>query len=165
MNQQGLQFPQPDICPDEGSSGEFRMRMYRGTKSKQRQTVFASDPGDYGRGEYWAATRKFALIYSDHIVEGDIRLQNALRLAPDEMCRLARSTGATVMEDGRDKRFRATERFTVEMKARGYDGIVVCGYETFHLWSACVFHPLARASVVECPPHPHLYSATTERNL
>lgn len=136
--------PQPDICPDEGSSGEFSMKMYRGTRYRRR-CEFVFDPGDYGRGEYWAATRDFALTYSDLIVEGDIHLKNALRLAPDEVCRLARSSGATVLEDGRDKRLRASERFTAEMKAKGYDGIVVCGYETFHLWSACVFLSLGES--------------------
>jgi hypothetical protein len=142
MNDQDLQFPQPDVCPDEGSSGEFRMRMYRGTNSNRRQREYASDPGDYGRGDYWAATRDFALNYGDLIVEGDIHLQNALRLTPDEVCRLARSSGATVMEDGHDKRIRAAERFTAEMKAKSYDGIVVCGYEMFHLWSVCAFESI-----------------------
>ena len=118
------------------------MKMYRGTKSKWRQKEFASDPGDYGRGEYWAATIDFALTYGDLIAEGDIHLKNALRLAPGEVSRLARSCGATVLENGRDKQLRAAEQFTAEMKARGYDGIVVRGYETFHLWSACLFYPL-----------------------
>jgi hypothetical protein len=144
MNEQGLQFPQPSICPEVGTSGEFRMKMYRGTKSKRRHTEFASDPGDYGRGVYWAASKVFARIYGDLIAEGDIHLKNALRLAPDEVGRLARSTGATVMQDGIDKRLSAAERFTTEMKARGYDGIVVCGYEIFHVWSACVFYPAGR---------------------
>ena len=140
MSEGFLHFPQPSICPEVGSSGEFRMKMFRGTKSKRPHAEFASDPDDYGRGQYWAATREFALIYGDQIVEGDIHLRNALRLAPDEVSRLARSTGVTVLEDGNEKRLRAAECFTVEMKSRGYDGIVVCGYETFHVWSACVFH-------------------------
>ena len=45
------------------------------------------------------------------------------------------------------------------------DGIVVCGYETFHLWSICAFDPLARASAVEGATHQQLYSTTTKRNL
>lgn len=50
-------FPQPDACPDEGASGEFRMTMFRGTPPTRRHAEFASDPGDYGRGVYWSATR------------------------------------------------------------------------------------------------------------
>jgi hypothetical protein len=140
MNEGFLHFPQPSICPEVGSSGEFRMKMFRGTKSQRPHAEFASDPGDYGRGVYWAATREFALIYGDQVVEGDVHLRNALRLAPDEVCRLARSTGITVLEDGKEMRLKAAERFTAEMKSKGYDGIVSCGYETFHLWSACVFY-------------------------
>lgn len=79
------------------------------------------------------------MIYGEVIVARDIHLKNALRLSPDEVGRLARESGATVVETSAEQRLAAADRFTAQMKARGYDGIVVCGYETFHLWSACVF--------------------------
>jgi hypothetical protein len=135
----GAAFPQPDVCPDEGASGEFRMTMYRGTSSEPRHTEFASDPGDYGRGAYWSATQEHASIYGPVIIARDIYLKNALRLSPAEVRRMARESGATVMENGYEERLAAANRFTAQMKDKGYDGIVVCGYETFDLWSACVF--------------------------
>ena len=133
------QYPVPEIFPEVGSSGEFRMQMYRGLKQRKLHEEFSSDPGDYGRGEYWAATEEFASIYGDKILCQIVHLRNALRLGSSEVGRLARSNGLTVMEDGHEKRLAAAERFTTDMKAKGYDGIVVEGYEMPGLWSACAF--------------------------
>jgi hypothetical protein len=131
--------PTPEICPEVGLSGEFRMQMYRGLKQRKLHDEFSSDPGDYGRGEYWAATEEFASTYGDTILSQIVHLKNALRLGSSEVGTLARSNGLTVMEDGHEKRLAAAELFTADMKAKGFDGIVVEGYEMPGLWSACAF--------------------------
>ena len=43
------------MFPNEGTAGKFKMKMYRGLKkeSEHLHKNFASDPGDYGCGEYW----------------------------------------------------------------------------------------------------------------
>jgi len=134
-----MRCPQPAFAPAVGQSGYFRMTMYRGIRSTKLHAEFASDPGDYGRGVYWAATREFAEIYGDEIICDEVCLSNALRLDHREVGTVARERGITRMEDGHEARLIAAEAFTNEMRALGYDGIVVEGYEQPGLWSACVF--------------------------
>lgn len=133
------EFPISSEFPKLGESGLFRMTMYRGIKSEPLHSEFASDPGDYGRGEYWAATREFANHYGPEIICKNICLTNALRLASEEIGRTARERGFTVLENGHAARLAAAQSFTEEMLENGYDGIVVKGYELPGLWSACVF--------------------------
>ena len=129
---------QPSVCPPEGQAGEFKMQMYRGKGAKSNDPRFASDPGDYGRGTYYAGSKEFAAFYgtvTDHTVE----LANAFRPSIDQLRVLIEEYRTCKMQDGRDARFLAAQRLTDDMKAQGYDGLVVFGYETFEEWSACVF--------------------------
>ena len=134
-------WPQPTVAPAVGQSGFFRMTMYRGIRSAKLHAEFASDPGDYGRGVYWAATREFAVIYGDEIICDEVCLSNAFRMDHSEVCKVARERGITRIEDGHEARLIAAEAYTKELLALGYDGIVVEGYEQPGLWSACVFSP------------------------
>lgn len=132
--------PKPDVYPAVGESGEFRMRMYRGLSGRRNHPDFASDPGDYGRGEYWVCTRDHAAIYAQHggeVLETEIHLKNALYLSSSDIVEQAKRYGTT--SGTRDDRLAASEQLTRAMQAKGYDGIVSDGYEDFTSWSACVF--------------------------
>jgi hypothetical protein len=130
------------VFPNAGESGFFRMEMYRGEGVNAELKVergFASDPGDYGRGEYWTDSMEFASTYGN-VRRAVVELNNALRLDPKEMVRLIRDEyGITKAWLPHEQRLAAVERFTREMLANGYDGIVVYGYELPGIWSACVF--------------------------
>jgi hypothetical protein len=119
------------------------MRMWRGVKqpAEHLNKHFASDPGDYGRGEYWSNNQEFSSLYGD-LIEREIYLVNALRLSSKEISTLARDIyGTTRMEHTAADRLAASERLTADIRARGHDGIVVLGYESPGIWSACVFAP------------------------
>jgi hypothetical protein len=135
----------PDIYPEAGLSGEFQMTMYHGASTKGRHASFASDPGDYGRGEYWTNCPQTAEIYAGvggRVLIREIRLQNALHLSVEEILRLATQVyHTTVMENGSAARLRGSAQFTADMKSKGHDGVVVYGYEALGEWSACLFDP------------------------
>lgn len=135
-----MNFTQPITTPLVDQSGLFQMTMYRGLSSQRNHSEFASDPGDYGRGEYWAGDESFAKDnYGPEVICKEIQLTNALRMSSQEVGRNARERGLTRMEDGPESRLMAATAFTEELVALGYDGIVVEGYEIPGLWSACVF--------------------------
>ncbi|MGX1691577.1 hypothetical protein [Brevundimonas naejangsanensis] len=128
------------MFPAVGESGEFRMWMYRGISGRRNHPDFASDPGDYGRGEYWVCTREHAEGYAQHggeVIEGEIHLKNALHLSVSDIVERAKHYGTTI--GARHNRLAASERLTRDMQAQGHDGIVSNGYEDFTSWSACVF--------------------------
>ncbi len=136
------ELPQQPLFPAEGTAGAFRMLMYRGIRATPLNSTYASDPGDYGRGLYWSNRRETAELYAagGQIIEGVVELRHAMRLSPKEVTRYGREVyGFTVLEKGSDARIAAAERFTADMKAAGYDGVVTYGYESFHEWGACVF--------------------------
>jgi hypothetical protein len=132
------------VFPKEGESGPFRMAMFRGESvdsELKRQRGFASDPGDYGRGEYWTDSQEFAATYGE-VRTSVIQLKNALRLELKTMAQLIRDEyGMTQAWKPHEFRIAAADRFTSDMKSKGYDGIVVFGYEMPGIWSACVFDP------------------------
>ncbi len=116
------------------------MRMYRGLSGRRNHSDFASDPGDYGRGEYWVCSREHAEIYAQHggeVVEAVIHLKNALHLSASDIVEQAKHYGTTI--GTRKTRLAASEQLTRDMQAKGHDGIVSDGYEDFTSWSACVF--------------------------
>ncbi|WP_162820332.1 hypothetical protein [Microvirga calopogonii] len=121
------------------------MTMYRGIGQKQNHALFVSDPGDYGRGEYWTDWPQAAEIYAKvggQVMVREIRLKNALHLPVEEVLSLARDVyHTTVVESGSAARLKGSTQLTADMVAKGYDGIVVCGYETPGEWSACLFDP------------------------
>lgn len=130
----------PDVVPTVGEGGEFKMSMYRGLSGRRNDPHFVSDPGDYGRGEYWVCTREHAEIYAQNggeVIEAEVYLKNALRLSAKEIGEQTKRYGTTI--GSRDSRLAASEQLTRDMRAKGYDGIVVKGYEDFTSWSACVF--------------------------
>jgi len=118
------------------------MEMYRGegvNAEAKQERGFASDPGDYGRGEYWTDSQAFASNYGT-VRKTVIELRNALRLDPNEMVRLIRDEyGMTKAWLPQRERIAAAERFTRDMLAKGYDGIAAYGYEQPDIWSVCVF--------------------------
>lgn len=134
--------PRGAVIPKLGDSGPFEMNMFRGV-SESTQTVkgfaYASDAGDYGRGEYWAREKSFARVYGT-VMNKTIKLKNALHLSSNEIVVLERDTYGTTINKGNGHcRFEAAERLTSDMIAKGYDGIVVYGYERPRMWSVCVF--------------------------
>jgi hypothetical protein len=136
--------PRNAIIPKIGSSGPFEMDMFRGIDEDVREKngfKYASDSGDYGRGEYWARDKSFARIYGKVITKRVI-LNNALHLPSNEIVILARDTYGTTINRGKGHcRFNAAQKLTNDMLAKGYDGIVIYGYERPNMWSACIFKP------------------------
>ena len=98
------------------------MEMYRGegvNAEAKQERGFASDPGDYGRGEYWTDSQAFASNYGT-VRKTVIELRNALRLDPNEMVRLIRDEyGMTKAWLPQRERIAAAERFTRDMLAKG----------------------------------------------
>jgi hypothetical protein len=56
-----MNHAQPEVTPEVGKSGCFRVTMFRGVGVDKLHAEFASDPGDYGRGEYWAMACKMEI--------------------------------------------------------------------------------------------------------
>ena len=136
--------PRGAVVPKIGTSGPFEMEMFRGISEKildEKGFSFSTDAGDYGRGEYWAREKSFARIYGQ-VIHKKIVLQNALHLSSNEIVILAKETYGTTLNKGPNHcRFENAQKLTEDMLKRGYDGIVVYGYERFRMWSACVFNP------------------------
>lgn len=134
--------PKGSIVPLVGTSGPFKMDMFRGLATdilERNGHRYRSDAGDYGRGEYWIQNRAIARAYGK-VIAKTIRLTNALHLESNEIVILARDVYGTTMNKGKNHcTFEAAGRLTKDMLAKGHDGIVVCGYEYKNVWSACVF--------------------------
>jgi hypothetical protein len=131
------------VAPKLGEAGTFEMFMYRGIKPLDLARGYASDPGDYGRGEYWASCLDFAKHYAGgdgQILQDVVRLENALHLSGFDIIRFGREVyGYTLVETGSEARIAAAEAFTKDMKEKGYDGIVTYDYESTGVWGVCKF--------------------------
>lgn len=119
------------------------LQVYRGTRKTTKP--FASDPGDFGRGIYYA-TRFHVAKHYGVVTKSVIKLSNPLILTVAEAYRLAdfyqtvrlpdeewRELWVTLRQIGRghflnaiqERQLQNAERFTRDMLAKGHDGLVV----------------------------------------
>lgn len=109
----------------EGKS-TWKKKMYRGVRPKRYGKDYASDPGDLGKGEYWTSNIHYARGYGK-VKTRKIKLKNPLHLD---------STQASILADRYrtvrgfpHQREAGARRMSEYLKSRGYDGLVVKGYE------------------------------------
>jgi hypothetical protein len=128
------------VYPEEGQAGPFRMMMYRGIKkeSDRLHKEFASDPGDYGCGEYWTDCKEFASGYGD-VISKLIVLENVYRIPKDDVLPLIAKYETCKMELGREKRLENSRLLTEMFKSKGYQAVLTYGYESFTIFGLCIF--------------------------
>jgi hypothetical protein len=128
------------MYPEEGKAGKFKMLMYRGvTKESERlHDEFASDPGDYGRGEYWTDNKEIAAVYGE-VISKVIELDNVYRIPKDEVLPLIEEYDTCKIHLGRENRLEGSLRLTKMFKSKGYDAVLTVGYEDFTSIGLCIF--------------------------
>lgn len=128
------------MYPNSGESGPFKLMMYRGFKppSERLNENFASDPGDYGVGEYWTDNETFAAHYG--VVENKyIELENVYHIPKHELKRLIEEYRTCKIEDGHETRKANSLRLTQKFKDMGYRAVLTVGYESFTVMGLCIF--------------------------
>lgn len=128
------------MYPKSGEVGSFKLMMYRGTKPEKERlkTEFASDPGDYGAGEYWTDDKSFAEGYGE-VLEQLIELENVYHIPKQELKELIEEYRTCKMEDGHETRLKNSKRLTEMFKSKGYKAVLTEGYETFTAKGLCIF--------------------------
>ena len=116
------------------------MLMYRGIRPSESRihSEFASDPGDYGQGEYWSNRRSFAEVYGE-VIEREIDLESVYHIPSNELHELIESYRTCKIEDGRKQRLDGAKRLTEHFKSRGYSAVLTYGYESFGTYGLCIF--------------------------
>lgn len=130
------------MYPNEGTVGKFKMKMYRGLKkeSEHLHEEFASDPGDYGRGEYWTDDLEFAAGYGN-VISKEIELNNVYCIPRDEVLPLIYEYETCKSGLTREQRLENTTRLTEMFKAKGYSAVLTMNYESFDVMGLCIFEP------------------------
>lgn len=112
--------------------------VYRGIRPKYEK-VFASDPGDFGRGVYWTTSKARAKSYSSNIITARIVFNNPLILTVNEAYDLADHYN-TINEIDIDKRIKNAEIFTRDMLSFGFDGLISIRLTRKHKYKEMSFH-------------------------
>lgn len=130
------------MYPLAGKVGPFKLKMYRGDRaSNTRLTIdFASDPGDYGVGEYWTNSKDHAEFYGN-VRSEIIELDDVYHIPSDELKRLIEEYRTCKMEDGHEKRKDNSLRLTEMFKSKGYKAVLTIGYEDLSSMGLCIFDP------------------------
>jgi len=128
------------MYPNEGEAGPFKMMMYRGVKkdSDHIHEKFASDPGDYGCGEYWTDNEDFASSYGE-VISKIIELDTVYRIPKDEVLALIDNYETCKMHLGHQKRLEGSRKLTEMFKSKGYQAVLTVGYEDFTSMGLCIF--------------------------
>lgn len=128
------------MYPKSGKVGSFKMKMYRGIKpdSERLNQEFASDPGDYGCGEYWTDDKRFAEIYGE-VIEKNITIDDVYHIPKEELKKMIEEYRTCKMEDDHRARNKNSMRLTDEFKSRGYKAVLTEGYESFGIKGLCIF--------------------------
>lgn len=129
------------MYPEEGEVGKFRLQMHRGVKDKSQylHDKFASDPGDYGCGEYWTDSKEFASIYGE-VISKVIELENVYRIPQEQVLPLIEEYETCKMHLGRDRRLEGSLRLTNMFKEKGYSAVLTVGYESYGILGLCIFN-------------------------
>ncbi len=115
----GMVVKQPGATP--GGKQPWEGIVYRGKGTSP------ADAGDLGIGEYHTTSEASAKQYGE-VSQGKVVLQNPLRLTADEAGKLAGDYGT--LQGTSEVRKTASTKLTNDLQAKGYDGIVVDGYDT-----------------------------------
>ncbi|WP_119685612.1 hypothetical protein [Acinetobacter pittii] len=128
------------MFPEEGTVGKFRKKMYRGLKkqSDYLHNKYASDAGDYGRGEYWTDNEEFAAIYGE-VISKEIELDNVYCIPQDQVLPLIYEYETCKMELGAEKRLENATKLTEMFKAKGYSAVLTTQYESPDILGLCIF--------------------------
>ena len=128
------------MFPNEGTAGKFKMKMYRGLKkeSEHLHKNFASDPGDYGCGEYWTDNQEFAMVYGD-VISKEIELDNVYCIPSDQVSQLIEEYQTCNMELDIEARLQGTMKLTELFKAKGYPAVLTTQYESPDILGLCIF--------------------------
>ena len=126
------------IIPDYGTIGSLRMNMFRGTGANTNHSKFASDPGDYGRGQYWTDSFDFAQKYGN-VQETLIVLDDILFIPKGFLTRTIREFGTTDLSLGKSVRLSNSQRLTDHFQSIGCKGILTFDYESFGIFGLCIF--------------------------
>jgi hypothetical protein len=129
------------MYPEEGEVGKLKLLMHRGVKdrSEHLHEKFASDPGDYGCGEYWTDNKDFAAIYGE-VISKVIELDNVYRIPSVHVLPLIEEYETCKMDFGRERRLEGSLRLTKFFKEKGYDAVLTVGYESSNVLGLCVFN-------------------------
>jgi len=129
------------MYPEEGEVGKFKLQMYRGVKDKSQHLHdnFASDPGDYGCGEYWTDSEEFASIYGE-VISKVIELENVYRIPKAQVLPLIEEYETCKMLLGHDRRLEGSVRLTNMFKEKGYAAVLTMGYESEGILGLCIFN-------------------------
>ena len=106
-------------------------KVFRGDRETRMSSKYATDPGDLGAGIYYTTSRSYAAAYAGKrgiLSEKTINLENPLVLNSDEAVALA-SRYRTVEGKTIEERILGANRMTADLQIKGYDGLVVHGYE------------------------------------
>lgn len=109
----------------EGKS-TWKKDMYRGVRPKKHGKDYASDPGDLGKGEYWTSNIHYARGYGK-TTKKKIRLKNPLHLTASQASILI--DRYKTVRGHTHQREKGAAKLSAHFKSRGYDGVVVKGYE------------------------------------
>ncbi|HFQ4945512.1 TPA: hypothetical protein ACGUVO_003558, partial [Vibrio vulnificus] len=130
-----------NMYPKDGEVGKFKLLMYRGVKDKSAHLheEFASDPGDYGCGEYWTDNKEFAAIYGE-VISKVIELDNVYRIPKGEVLPLIEQYETCKMHLGHEKRLEGASKLTKLFKEKGYSAVLTVGYESPNILGLCIFN-------------------------
>lgn len=128
------------MYPLAGSVGQIKLKMYRGVKPLQDRVHkdFASDPGDYGCGEYWTNDESSAVFYGD-VITKEIVMENVYHIPMDELKKLIEEYRTCKIEDGHEKRRNGSLLITNYFMKKGYKAVLTEGYESFDEVAICIF--------------------------
>lgn len=128
------------MYPNAGDIGPLKMEMYRGIRraSERLDSDFASDPGDYGAGEYWTDDAEFAANYGE-VHRATIALDRVYHIPKAELLELIAEYRTCRMEDGHPKRRENALRLTKHFQSLGYEAVLTVGYEFFDVIGLCIF--------------------------
>jgi hypothetical protein len=105
---------------------KFKKVMYRGERDNKPGKTYATDQGDLGAGEYWSSNPSYAKVYGK-MKRKTIKLNNPLHLdAKKAMMFFDRYKTVRGKPHVRET---GAKRASAYLKSRGYDGVVVKGYE------------------------------------
>lgn len=128
------------MIPSEGQVGSLELIMYRGIKSHDERLAesFASDPGDYGSGEYWSDSHEFAALYGE-VKQQVIKLDGVYHVGRAELRALIDEYQTCNIMIGHAKRKENADRLTEHFQSKGYAAVFTVGYESDSVGSICIF--------------------------
>jgi hypothetical protein len=129
-----------NTIPPEGTCGPLELFMHRGVKAENERLhkEFASDPGDYGCGEYWTDNIDMAKVYGK-VKSKIIKLNRVYHIPKDELKLLIEEYRTCKIQDGLTVRRENSNRLTEYFKNKEYEAVLTYGYESFTEKSICIF--------------------------